>query len=361
MILIVGAGLSGLVLVERFASRLGKKVLIIEKRGHIGGNVYDYIDENGILINRYGAHIFHTNDEGVWEYVNRFAEWVRWDHKVLGRIGDRYFPIPININTVNILCNRHLRDEQEMDHWLSENQIAYPEIRDSEQVAKSRIGEYLYEKIIKWYTFKQWARFPSELNPNVLERIGVRSSHDDRYFTDRYQALPRGGYTRFCQSLIRHPNIQVFLNTDFFDTKDIEYEQLFFTGPIDQYFKDMEKLEYRSLRFEVIPIKNMNYYQPVGVVNYTSMEVPFTRIVEYKHFLNQKSDHTTIVKEYSTDTGEPYYPVLSKRNLDLYQKYKERATREKNVHFVGRLANYRYFNMDQAIRNSLDLFADFIK
>lgn len=358
-IIIIGAGLSGCVMAELFAS-IGKKVLIIEKRNHIGGNCYDYIDENGILMNQYGAHLFHTNNERVWEYINRFDKWIRWDHKVVGLVDNNIVPIPVNITTVNTLCNESIINEKEMDMWLQKNQTQYDTITNSEEVAKSRVGEILYNKIFKDYTYKQWNKYPIELKPEVLARIPIRNNFDDRYFSDRFQVLPYKGYTHFFKNLTNHPLITVQLNVDFFSIRDqIQNDKIIiFTGPIDEYYalQGYERLEYRSINFVVERYKNMNYYQQNSVVNYPEPNVEYTRIIEYKHFLHQQSPHTTIVKEYTTSEGEPYYPVLTDKNLQLYEKYKELASKEKNVHFIGRLASYKYFNMDQAILNALEYF-----
>ena len=226
-------------------------------------------------------------------------------------------------------------------------------------MAKSRIGNKLYEKLIKDYTYKQWNKYPEDLDKSVLERIPIRPNFDTRYFNDKYQALPHKGYTHFFEQILNNKNIEVKLNTDYFDhIKDNKYDIVIFTGPIDSYFTDLEKLEYRSIDFEIKIIKNMNYFQPNSVVNYPSIDIPYTRIVEYKHFLNQKSNDTIIVSEKTSDVGEPYYPVPTKKNLELYEKYKLLAKKEeiKNVFFVGRLANYKYFNMDEAILNSLNFF-----
>jgi UDP-galactopyranose mutase len=360
-VIVVGAGLSGCVIAERFANVKNKKVIIIEKRNHIGGNCYDYIDENGILINKYGAHLFHTNYEDVWEYINRFDKWERWEHQVVGVVDKKIVPIPVNITTVNMICNENIEDEKSMNNWLEKNQIKYDKIENSEHIAKSRVGEVLYEKIFKNYTYKQWKKYPNELNPEVLGRIPIRNNFDNRYFSDKFQALPHKGYTHFFERLIDNENITIQLNTDFLEIKDkIPKDKIIiFTGPIDHYFSDLgfEKLEYRSINFVEERYKNMNYYQCNSVVNYPETNVDFTRIVEYKHFLNQQSPHTTIVKEYTSDIGEPYYPVLNEKNQKLFEKYKEFANNETNIHFIGRLANYKYFNMDQAIKNALDYFS----
>jgi UDP-galactopyranose mutase len=362
-VLIVGCGLSGVVMAERFANELNKKVLIIEKRNHVGGNVYDYIDkETNILMNKYGAHLFHTNNERVWKYINQFDKWERWDHQVLGHVDNKLVNIPVNVNTVNVLCGEHLKSEEEMKIWLSANQIKYDVIDNSEKMGKSRVGNVLYEKIFKDYTFKQWDKYPEELDSSVLARIPIRGNFDNRYFDDKYQALPKNGYTSFIQKILNNKNITVLLNTDYFDfintnAKNV-FDTIIYTGPIDTFYKDKEldKLEYRSIDFVIEKHKNMNFFQTNSVINYPETNVPYTRIVEYKHFLNQKSNDTVIVKEYTTNEGEPYYPVPTKKNMDLYEKYKELTLNEKNIHFLGRLANYKYFNMDTAILNALEYF-----
>ena len=365
-VIVVGCGLSGVVIAERFSQLQNKKILIIDKRHHIGGNCYDYYDEEtGIIMNKYGAHLFHTNDEEVYSYINKFSNWKKWEHKVLGLIDNQHLPIPPNITTVNKLFNLEITSDEEMDEWLKNNQVKYDEITNGEEMAKSRVGEVLYEKIFKHYTYKQWKKYPEELAPEVLARIPVRNSFDDRYFSDKYQVLPEKGYTAFFKSILnKHKhNIDVELNMDFFDIKDniTDNHIVIYTGPIDAYFADkgLPKLEYRSIDFHIERKMNTEYYQPYSVVNYPSADIPYTRCVEYKHFLNQKSNHTVYVKETTTDKGEPYYPVLNDRNKELYAKYQKMAGEEgENIHFIGRLASYKYFNMDQAIKNSLDYYKE---
>lgn len=358
--LIVGSGLSGVVIAEQIANKLKYKVTLIEKRDHIGGNCYDYIEpETGILMNKYGAHLFHTNNERVWNYVNQFDTWVRWEHKVVSSVDNTIVPIPVNITTINELCGEHISSPEEANQWFEKNQVKYTSINNSEEMAKSRIGSILYEKLIKDYTIKQWDKYPHELDKSVLERIPFRNNFDTRYFNDKYQALPHKGYTHFISKILENKNIEVLLNTDYFEfIKDKTFDLIIFTGPIDSYFPNLEKLEYRSIDFDIQIIKNMNYFQPNSVVNYPDINIPYTRIVEYKHFLHQQSQDTVIVKETSNNSGEPYYPVPNKKNSDLYEKYKKLAIEEesKNVYFIGRLANYTYFNMDQAILNSLEFF-----
>lgn len=359
-ILIIGAGISGATLAERYANA-GKQVLIIEKRDHIAGNCYDHYDQNGILVSKYGAHLFHTNDDAVWEYVNRFAEWYPWEHRVIARVDGKTVPIPVNISTVNILFDEKLETEDDMKQWLEQNRISFDQPTNGEEAVLNRVGPVLYDKMFKHYTKKQWDKYPAELHASVLERIPVRSNYDDRYFSDKYQALPKGGYTKVFESMLDHPNITVLLNTDYFDVKDQYegYEKLFYTGPVDRFFEFeeelTEKLEYRSINFVTEHI-DAEYYQENSVVNYPGREVDFTRIVEYKHFGNQKSDKTSIVKEYTVDEGDPYYPVPNEKNQLIYEKYKAKADQLMDVYFVGRLANYKYFNMDQAFKNALDLY-----
>lgn len=361
-IVIIGAGISGSVLAERYAA-IGKKVLIIEKRNHIAGNCYDFYDQNGILTSQYGAHLFHTNDEGVWDYVNQFAEWYPWKHRVIARVDDKTVPIPVNITTVNTLFKTNISTETQMQDWLDKNRIPFDQPANGEEAVLNKVGEVLYSKMFKHYTKKQWDKYPAELHASVLERIPVRDNYDDRYFSDTHQALPKGGYTKLFESILAHPNIIVLLNTDYFDIEDQlgNYEKLFYTGPIDRFFqfnKNLkEKLEYRSINFVTEQI-DAEYYQENSVVNYPGEEVDFTRIVEYKHFGNQKSDKTSIVKEYTVDEGEPYYPVPNDKNQEIYAQYKAEADKLTDVYFVGRLANYKYFNMDQAFRNALDLFSE---
>lgn len=361
-IVIIGAGISGSVLAERYAA-IGKKVLIIEKRDHIAGNCFDFYDDNGILTSRYGAHLFHTNDEGVWDYVNQFADWYPWSHKVIARVDDKTVPIPVNITTVNTLFQTNITTETEMQEWLNQNRIPFDQPANGEEAVLNKVGEVLYDKMFKHYTKKQWDKYPAELHATVLERIPVRDNYDDRYFSDTHQALPKGGYTKLFENILANSNIMVLLNTDYFEVEDQlgEYEKLFYTGPIDRFFQFnenlKEKLEYRSINF-VTEQLDQEYFQETSVVNYPGEEVDFTRIVEYKHFGNQQSEKTSIVKEYTVDEGEPYYPVPNDKNQEIYAQYKAEADKLTDVYFVGRLANYKYFNMDQAFRNALDLFVD---
>lgn len=357
---IVGAGLSGAVIANQHATKLRSKVLVIEKRHHIGGNCYDYIDKDtGIRVNEYGAHLFHTNYKEVWDYIRQFSKWIPWEHKVLAFVKGKYVPVPVNIDTINALFGTSITSEAEASVWLQNEQIAFPTPKNSEEMALSRVGPRLYNLLFKPYTIKQWDKQPANLGPSVLARIPVRSNHDPRYFSDTYQALPENGYTPIFEKMFANPLITVLTSVDYFDVKaSMNCKSLYYTGPIDTYFADigLPKLEYRSLEFERKVVRNVDKFQPNSVVNHPSSDRNYTRIVEYKHFLNQRSSHTVIFYEHSTDHGEPYYPVPNPKNQALYAKYQDMAERTPGIYFVGRLANYKYFNMDQTIKNALDVF-----
>ncbi|MDQ3099275.1 MAG: UDP-galactopyranose mutase [bacterium] len=363
-IVIIGAGISGAVLAERYAS-IGKSVLIIEKRGHIAGNCYDYYNEDGILVSKYGAHLFHTNHENVWEYVNRFSKWYPYEHRVLSRVDGKLVPIPVNITTVNELFNLNIQTEEEMQQWLDSVQVKNENPQNGEEAAKARVGEILYEKMFKHYTKKQWDKYPEELDASVTNRIPVRANFDDRYFSDKYQYLPEGGYTQMFEKILNHPNITIMLNTDYFAVRDqiTHHEKLFYTGPVDRFFDFKfsleEKLEYRSINFEFETL-DQEYFQDAAVINYPAPDTGFTRVIEYKHMTKQQHPKTTISREYTVDVvseeQEPYYPVPNPRNQAIYSQYKKEVDKLTNVYFVGRLANYKYFNMDEAFKNALELF-----
>lgn len=361
-VLIVGAGLSGATMAYLCAST-GDQVHIIEKRDHIGGNVYDEIDAaTGIRVSRYGAHLFHTNDEEVWNFVQKFGEWVRWDHTVVADVSGTLVPVPVNCTTVNTLCGTAIQSEAEMAEWLSRVQVPCSSPKNSEEVALSRVGSGLYETLFRPYTWKQWAKEPVQLEPEVLARIPIRPNFDPRYFNDKFQALPKEGYTEIVRRMLDHENITVELNAAWESYRpDWKPDQIIFTGPIDAFFRDsgLAPLEYRSIEFEWTRLPMAGYYQPNSVVNYPSASNPYTRCVEYKHFLHQKSDWTILSKERTCDKGEPYYPVPTAANRALYEKYVELA-KGGDVHFIGRLANYKYYNMDQAIRAAMDYFREHI-
>lgn len=358
-VVIVGAGISGATLAECYARTKKARVLVVEAREHIGGNCYDYYDKSGILVAKYGPHYFHTNDEGVWKYASRFTAWRPYEHRVLSIVDGKKVPVPVNITTVNELFGLSIKTGAEMDSWFEANREKIDNPQHSEHSALSRVGRILYEKMFKGYTQKQWDRHPSELDKSVMDRIPVRTNFDDRYFTDKHQAMPKDGYTEIFRKMLGDPLIEVRLNTGWEDIKEkVSWGKLFFTGRIDSYFKEeLGKLEYRSLSFELETIEAENF-QDAAQENYPSEKIPFTRIVEYKKATGQKHPHTVISREYPTWDGEPYYPVPSSRNQELYEKYRKAAVSEeqRGIYFVGRLANYKYFNMDQAFRNALDLF-----
>lgn len=359
-IVIIGAGISGATLAERYANKLNKKVLIIEKRDHIGGNCYDFYDKSGILVPKYGPHFFHTNLEDVWNYVKAFTEWTPYEHRVLSYVDKQLVPVPVNITTVNKIFKLNITNEEEMRDWLNKNTEKILDPKNSEESALARVGKVLYEKMFKNYTKKQWDMYPKELDAQVMNRIPVRENFDDRYFADKYQFMPKYGYTKLFEKMLNNKNIEILLNTDYFDIKDEikKYHKLFYTGQIDRFFdykySNIDKLQYRSLNFKFETL-DMEFFQPATSVNYPN-NYKFTRITEPKHYTKQKNKKTTIIKEYSTWDGEPYYPVPNVRNQQLYEEYRKETDKLKNIYFVGRLANYKYFNMDQAFKNALDIF-----
>jgi len=356
-IVIVGAGITGCTLAERLASVMGKRVLVLEKRPHIGGNCYDFVDEAGIMVPRYGPHFFHTDNAAVWDYLSGFTAWRPYEHQVLSWVDDKFVPVPVNIDTVNLLCGLDIRDEKEMEAWLNDNTVSIEDPANSEESALARVGPLLYEKLFKNYTIKQWSLHPRELDAAVMDRIPVRTNRDDRYFNDAFQAMPERGYTAMCERMLEHENITVAVDTDYFAVRDTldRHEMLIFTGPIDRFFDyRYGRLQYRSLYFKYRTL-DIEYFQPRAQINYPNEE-KYTRITEPKHATGQKSERTTIIEEYSTWDGEPYYPVLSRHNAALYRSYKEAAEKLDGVVFAGRLAEYRYFNMDQAFANALQLF-----
>jgi len=352
--LIIGAGFAGSVLAERLASQLDASILIVDKRNHIGGNAYDCYDDAGILVHKYGPHIFHTNSERVFEYLSRFTEWRPYEHRVLASVDGQLVSMPINAITLNKLYGMNLSC-QEVEQFLAT--VAEPcEIRSSRDVVVNRVGKDLYEKFFRNYTRKQWGIDPSDLDASVTARVPVRTSRDDRYFTDQFQAMPRHGYTRMFERMLAHPNIRILLNTDYRDiVEEVKYRELIFTGPIDEFFHyRYGKLPYRSLHFDH-QTHDRPLYQPAPVVNYPN-EHAYTRITEFKYLTGQEHPKTSVVFEYPRSEGDPYYPIPRKENAELYQSYKELADSLDHVHFTGRLATYKYYNMDQVVAQSLSLF-----
>ncbi len=353
--LIVGAGFAGAVTAERMARHHGKKVLLLDRRPHIGGNAYDHYNEDGILVHRYGPHIFHTNSDQVFQYLSQFTEWRPYEHRVLASVDGKLVPVPINLTTVNRLYNLNLTSEQEVEAFFASRAEARPSIRTSEDVVVSKVGRDLYEKLFRNYTRKQWGKDPSELDAQVTARIPVRTNRDDRYFTDRYQAMPKYGYTRMFENMLNHPNIKIELGCDFRAlTKRLKYRELIYTGPVDEFFDyRYGELPYRSLRFEHSTL-NTEYSQPVAVINYPN-DHAYTRVTEFKHLTGQVHSRTGVVYEYPANQGDPYYPVPTPENAALYKRYAELAAATKRVHFVGRLATYKYYNMDQVVAQALTL------
>ncbi|WP_426493164.1 UDP-galactopyranose mutase [Hymenobacter sp. 102] len=353
--LIVGAGFAGSVLAERLATRSNKKVLIVDKRSHIAGNAYDHYNEEGILVHKYGPHIFHTNSKDVFEYLSNFTEWRPYEHRVLASVDGQLVPMPINLDTINKLYGLSL-NSFEVEQFFESQAEEVPVIRTSEDVVVSKVGRQLYEKFFKNYTRKQWGLDPSELDKSVTSRVPTRTNRDDRYFTDTYQAMPLHGYTRMFERLLDHPNIKVMLNTDYHDIIDfIPFKEMIFTGPVDEYFDfKYGKLPYRSLEFKHETL-NVEQHLAAPVVNFPNDNL-YTRITEFKALTGQKHPKTALVYEYPKAEGDPYYPVPRLENAELYNKYKKLADETPNVHFVGRLATYKYYNMDQVVAQALTLY-----
>ena len=352
--LIVGAGFAGSVMAERIASQLNKNVLIVEKRYHIGGNAHDEYDEHGILVHKYGPHIFHTNSKKVFDYLSKFTGWRFYEHKVLANHNGKLYPIPINRLTLNSVYNLKLRNEKEVEEYLNSVKKNIHPIKNSEDIIVNQVGYDLFEKFFKHYTKKQWNLEPKELSSQVCGRIPVRINDDCRYFTDKYQFMPKDGYTKMFEKMISNKNIEIILNTDYKSIiNNVKFKKLIYTGPID-YFFDYEfgKLPYRSIRFE---FENCNsaYFQESAVINYVDTNVEYTRVTEYKQLTNQKSSSTSLSYEFSQIDGEPYYPIPTVTNSSLFLRYKAVAEKLKNVIFCGRLTEYRYYNMDQVVAAAL--------
>jgi UDP-galactopyranose mutase len=353
--LIVGAGFAGSVLAERLATQRGDRVLVIDRRAHIGGNAYDRHDDAGVLIHQYGPHIFHTNSQMIFDHLSQFTEWRPYEHRVLANVDGMLVPIPINLDTVNKLYNLNLTSE-ELPQWFADRAERVEEIKTSEDVVVSVVGRELYEKFFQGYTRKQWGMDPSELDKSVTARVPTRTNRDDRYFTDEYQFMPKHGYTRMFEKMLKHPNISVMTQTDYRDVRDlIPHKRLIFTGPIDEYFDfRFGRLPYRSLQFRHVTL-DQEQALPVGTVNYPQTE-DYTRISEYKHMTGQQHPKTTLTYEYPSAIGDPYYPIPKPENAELFKKYERLAMQTPNVWFVGRLATYRYYNMDQVTGQALATF-----
>jgi len=351
--LIVGAGFAGATVAERLA-HAGRRVLVVDRRPHIAGNAYDEYNADGLLVHRYGPHIFHTNSQRVWDHLSRFTEWRPYEHRVQASVDGMLVPIPINLDTINALYGLSLTSFEVEAFFES---VAQPRdaIRTSEDVVVSRVGEELYRKFFRGYTRKQWGLDPSELDASVTSRVPTRTNRDGRYFTDTYQAMPALGYTRMFERMLDHPNVHVMLGADFEDVRDeIPYRELVYTGPVDEYFDfRYGKLPYRSLEF-VHQTHATERFQPAPVVNYPN-EHPYTRVTEFKYLTGQEHPKMAVVTEYPRAEGDPYYPVPRPENAALYRRYEALAKAEVGVHFVGRLATYKYYNMDQVVAQALAL------
>ena len=353
--MIVGAGFAGSVLAERLAAGSDKKVLICDKRPHIGGNAYDHYNDAGILVHKYGPHIFHTNSREVFDYLSRFTEWRPYQHRVRASVDGQTVPFPINLDTINTLYGLNLTSFEVEDFF---KKLAEPceDIRTSEDVVVNKVGRELYEKFFRNYSRKQWGLDPSELDASVTSRVPTRTNRDDRYFTDTYQSMPLHGYTRMFERMLDHPNIKVLLNCDYRDVeKDIPFREMIYTGPVDTYFDYCYgKLPYRSLEFKH-ETHDQAVFQPAPVVNYPN-EQSYTRITEFKYLTGQEHTRTSIVYEFPKAEGDPYYPVPRKENAAIYAKYQALAHRTSGVTFVGRLATYKYYNMDQIVAQALTTY-----
>jgi UDP-galactopyranose mutase len=354
--LIVGAGFAGSVLAERLATQLKQSVLIIDRRPHIGGNAYDCYDAAGVLMHRYGPHIFHTNSNDIFRYLSNFTDWHPYEHRVRASVNGRLLPIPINRTTLNLLYGLELSTEEEAEAFYESRREPIDKIRTSEDVVVDRVGRELYELFFRGYTRKQWGLDPAELDRSVTARVPTRANTDDRYFGDSHQFMPKEGYTRMFERMLDNRRISIMLQTDFSKIKKlVPYRNLIFTGAVDEYFdRCYGPLPYRSLRFEHITMPKERH-QDVAVVNYPGNE-PFTRASEYKHLTGQVHPYTTITYEYPSDVGDPYYPIPCESNRALYKKYQALAVRQSGVHFVGRLATYQYYNMDQVVGQALSTF-----
>ncbi len=353
--LIVGAGFAGSVMAERLARGSNCKVLLVDRRPHVGGNAYDHYDDAGILVHRYGPHIFHTNSDEVFAYLSRFTTWRPYEHRVLASVDRQLLPIPINLDTVNRLYGLELTSDG-LEAYFRQVAEPRPQVRNSEDVVVGKVGRDLYEKFVRNYTRKQWGLDPSQLDPSVLGRIPTRTNRDDRYFTDKHQAMPRHGFTRMFERMLDHPSIHVLLQTDYRDVqRQVRWRQMVYTGPVDEFFEfRFGKLPYRSLEFRHETVAK-EWHQTVAVVNHPN-EHDYTRVTEFKHLTGQRHHHTSVVYEYPRAEGDPYYPIPRPENALLYQRYQALAEATPRVHFVGRLATYRYYNMDQVVGQALTLY-----
>ncbi|NKC33834.1 UDP-galactopyranose mutase [Falsiroseomonas selenitidurans] len=361
--LVVGAGFAGAVLAERIANQRNERVLVIDRRDHIAGNAYDHLDEAGVLIHRYGPHIFHTNSEAVFAHLSRFTAWRPYEHRVLAEVVSPTtgrtvrVPMPINLDTINTLYGLHLT-EAELEGWFAARAEQVAQVKSSEDVVVGKVGRELYELFFQGYTRKQWALDPSALDKSVTARVPTRTNRDDRYFTDTFQAMPKDGYTAMFARMLDHPNITVRTGMDFETARRrYDFRRLVWTGPVDEYFGHRHgRLPYRSLRFRHETL-DREWALPTGTVNHPAEATPFTRVSEYKHLTGQAHPKTSVTYEFPAAEGDPYYPIPRPENQALYKRYEALADAERETWFVGRLATYRYYNMDQVVGQALATFA----
>ena len=360
-LLVVGAGYAGSVIAERYATQCEARVLVVDRRDHIAGNAYDYVDEHGVLVHRYGPHIFHTNAAHIVDYLSGFTEWRPYEHRVVARVDGQLLPMPINRDTVNRLYGLDLRSEEDVEAFYAERREQVEYVRTSEDAVVAKVGRDLYEKFFRGYTRKQWERDPSELNASVCARIPIRTNTDDRYFTDSHQAMPADGYTAMFERILDHPLIDVSVSTDFDDVRnEVDHGHLVYTGPIDKFFDfRFGQLPYRSLEFDLRnqPTPDGGLVQPTGSINEPRQDVPHTRTTEFRHMTGQ-SPHgsSTIAYEYPRSEGDPYYPIPRDDTRALYKQYEALGDELPDVTFVGRLARYQYLNMDQVVGQALSTF-----
>ncbi len=354
--MIVGAGFAGCVLAERLATERGETVLLMDRRPHIGGNAYDRYNRDGLLIHEYGPHIFHTNSDMILDYLSRFTEWRPYTHRVLAAVDGKLVPIPINRTTINALYGLALSSDADAEAWLAARAEPVDPVETSEDVVVSKVGRELYEKFFRGYTRKQWGLDPSELDKSVTARVPTRTDTDDRYFSDKHQVMPKHGYSAMFARMVAHPAITVMLQADYRDMRDVvPHRRLIYTGQIDEFFGyRFGHLPYRSLRFEHVTLDKPRH-QDVAVVNYPQGEA-YTRVTEYKHLTGQDHARTALTYEYPSAVGDPYYPVPRPENQTLYGRYEALARATPDVWFVGRLATYRYYNMDQVVGQALATF-----
>ncbi len=358
--IVVGCGISGAVIANLIATKFNEKVIIIEKKSHIAGSCFDYRDNNGICIHKYGSHIFHTNSEIVWDYLSQFTKFNNYKHKVIAIVDGIETNIPFNFNSLYQVFPKNIAlklQNKLIENYGQDSKIPILELKKEKDKDLNFLADFIYKKIFLEYTKKQWGIPPEKIDSTVTARVPIYICKDNRYFHDKYQGIPINGYTELIKKMISHPNITVKLNTDYKNVK-LKYKRLFYTGSIDEFFDyKYGKLPYRSLRFEFEEY-NYAYYQKSAVVNYTTSE-DFTRIHEYKYYLNDKSDKTVIVKEYSENfeegKNERYYPIVNEENLSLYNKYLEEAKHIKNLWFFGRLGDYKYYDIDKAIIRAINL------